>query len=269
MTLEQCAQARKRLGTMGAVILIVFFAALLDSCVARFRAPLFTVHLLPGASERVEGQLGPDIKTLDLLRVETSHPSLQLQMQRLQHGFWLGGNMWVGTISADPGTGAGTYDLKVFAANQTPSTPAAAFRAIVYPDRAALRQSYLSVIRRLFDVAPWMVALACVPALGLVLGLIFFFSQQTQRLLAARGRAEVFLVRIVPDGVAVYFGLGRRHGVAPGMTVALLAPNGEAVGTAVVQQVALEDSMALADQRAAGLRHGAVAALGAAEGQSD
>ena len=48
MTLEQATRARKRLGRIGALICILFFGAILDTCVARFREPLFTVHLVPG-----------------------------------------------------------------------------------------------------------------------------------------------------------------------------------------------------------------------------
>jgi len=257
--------ARKHLGKVGAAVLIVFFASVLDSCVARFREPLFTVHLLPGASELVEGQLDHEIKDLALLRVETADEDVQLEILRRQHGYWLGGNMWVGTISAAPDATAGTYDLKVFAANQPPETPVAAFRAIVYPDPAALQQSHLSLIRRIFDIAPWMVAIACIPALAAVMGLIYFFSQTTQHLLVAQGKAEVFLVKIVGGTTEVYFGLGRRHGVAPGMRVHLFAENGQAVCDAVVRQVDAENSMALADDRAGNLRHGAIAAMATRE----
>lgn len=73
MTLQQSVRARKLLGRIGALIFVVFFGSLLDSCVARFREPLFTVHLLPGGSDLVEGQVDHGLKDLSLLRVETSN----------------------------------------------------------------------------------------------------------------------------------------------------------------------------------------------------
>jgi hypothetical protein len=264
VSLKQSLRLRKLLGRAGAVIVILFFAAVLDSCVARFRAPLFTVHLLPGASELVEGQVDHDLKELSLLRVETSHASVQLQIERFQSGYWLGGSMWVGVISAAPEAAAGTYALRVFAPHRPPATPVAAFQAIVYPDYAALRRSFLSVMRRRFDIAPGMVALACLPALGLVMGLFFLLGRGIDRLLADQGRAEVFLVKSTPGGTALYFGLGRRHGVVPGMRVDVWAESGRPICAAVVQQVDADNAMALAEPRTERLPPGALAVLPAA-----
>ncbi len=246
---------------MGALIVMLFFASVLDSCVARFREPLFTVHLLPGGSERVEGQVDHVLKDLSLLHVETSNACVQLKIDRFQSGTWLGGNMWIGAISAAPDSAVGTYDLRVLAPNQPPETPVAAFQAIVYPDHAALRRSFLSVIRRTFDVAPGMVALACLPLLGLVLGLIYLLGRRVERLMADQGRAEVFLVKTIPGGIELYFGLGRRHGVEPGRRVDICSESGRPIFTAVVQQVDADNAMALAEPRAERLPPGVVAVL--------
>ena len=261
MSLKQSLRLRKRLGQACALIVILFFAAVLDSCVARFREPLFTVHLLPGASELVEGQVDHDMKDLSLLRVETSHASVQLQIKRFQHGFWLGGNMWVGAISAAADAAAGTYDLRVFAPKQPPQTPVAAFQAIVYPDYAALRRSFLSVIRRNFDVAPGMVAVAFLPALALLLGFFFLLGRRIERLMAEQGQAEVFLVKTIPGGIELYFGLGRRHGVAPGMRVDICSEDGQSICAAVVRQADTDNAMALAEPCVEQMPQGAVAVL--------
>jgi hypothetical protein len=263
VTLEQSTRARKALGRVGALVFLVFFASVLDSCVARFREPLFTVHLLPGASELVEGQVDHDLKDLSLLRVDTSNENIQLKIDRFQPGYWLGGNMWIGSISAAVDAAAGTYDLRVFVVNKPLETPVAAFRAHVYPDYAALRQSFLSVIRRTFDVTPGAVALACIPILGMVLGVIYLLGRRVERLLEGRGRAEVFMVKAAPGGVEVYFGLGRRHGVETGMTVQIWTEGGQPICEAVVQRMDDRNAMALADQRADKLPHGAVVAIAA------
>jgi len=261
VTLHQSVRARKLLGLIGALIFVVFFGSVLDSCVARFREPLFTVHLLPGGSDLVEGQVDHALKDLSRLRVETSNESVQLTIDRFQSGLWLGGNMWIGTISVAPDTAVGTYDLRVFDVNQPPPKTVAAFQAIVYPDDAALRQSSFSVVRRTFDVAPGMVALACIPPLGLVMGLAYLLGRHVDRLLARQGRAEVFLTKKAVDGVEVYFGLGRRHGVKPGMTVSIHSENGRPICDAVVQRVDADNSMALAGPPAERLPHGAVVVL--------
>lgn len=261
MTLEQSTRARKTLGKIGALIFVVFFASVLDSCVARFREPLFTVHLLPGASEPVEGQVDHDLKDLSLLRVETLNENVQLKIDRFQPGYWLGGNMWIGSIGAAADAAAGTYDLRVFAVNKPLETPVAAFRAHVYPDYATLCKSFLSVIRRTFDVTPGTVALACIPVLGVVLGLIYLLGRRVELLLAGQGRAEVFMVKAATGGVEVYFGLGNRHGVKTGMTVQIWTENGQPICDAVVQQVDGDNAKALADKRAEKLPHGAVVVL--------
>jgi len=261
VTLEQAARSRKILGRIGALIFILFFGSVLDSCVARFREPLFTVHLLPGESERVEGHIDHSLKDPGLLHVETSNARVQLKIERFQSELWLGGNMWVGVISAAPDAAVGTHDLRVFAPNQASATPIAAFQAIVYPDDAALRRSFLSVIRRTFDIAPGTVALACLPPLGLVLGLIFLLGFHVERLLADQGRAEVFLVKTVPGGIELYFGLGRRHGATPGMRVDICSESGRPICTAVVQQVDAKNAMALTEPRSERLPRGALAVL--------
>ena len=265
MTLHQSVRARKLLGLIGALIFVVFFGSVLDSCVARFREPLFTVHLLPGGSDLVEGQVDHDLKDLSLLRVEASNELVRLAIDRFQSGLWLGGNMWVGTISAATDAAAGTYHLRVFASNRLPEKPVSAFQAIVYPDDAALRKSSFSVVRRTFDVAPGMVALACIPALGLVMGLAYLLGRRVDHLLARQGKAEVFLVKKAPGGMEIYFGLGRRHGVEPGMRVSIHSGNGQSICDAVVQRVDADNAMALSGNPAAErLPHGAMVVLPAA-----
>jgi hypothetical protein len=232
------------------VICFIFFAAVLDSCVARFREPLFTVHLLPGGSEPVEGQVDHDLKDLSRLRIENPDERIHLKIDRFQPGFWLGGNQWIGAISAAADAAPGRYDLRVFDRGQTPAKPVSAFLAIVYADAAGLRQSSFSFIRRGFDASPAMIALACVAALGLILGLIFLMSLRVERLLADEGRAEVFHVKEAGEGFEVYFGLGRRHGVEPGMTVEIRSQEGKRICLAGVRQVDADNAMALVDASA-------------------
>jgi hypothetical protein len=258
VTLEEAVHARKRLGKMGAIICILFFASILDTCVARFREPLFTVHLLPGGSESVEGQLDYNVKELPRMRIETPDARVRLQMDKLQSGFWLGGSMWIGAISAADDTPPDTYDIRVFALDPPSAKPLAAFRAVVYPDYAALRESFFSLIQRTFDIRPWMVAVACMAALGIVLYRMGVLSRRVEQMLADQGRAEIFHVKKADAGFEVWFGLGERHGVEAGMRVDICSENGQPICDAVVQRVDAENGMALADARAERLPQGAV-----------
>ena len=115
------------MGRIGALICILFFGAILDTCVARLREPLFTVHVLPGGSEPVEGQLDHQVKELPQMRIETPDARVRLQIDKLQSGFWFGGSMWIGDISAAADTPPGTYDILVFAVNPPGVKPLADF----------------------------------------------------------------------------------------------------------------------------------------------
>jgi hypothetical protein len=248
-------------GRVGALICILFFGSILDTCVARFREPLFTVHVLPGGSEPVEGQLDHQVKELPPMRIETPDARVRLQVDKLQSGFWFGGSMWIGDISAAGDTPAGTYDILVFTLNPPNSKPVAAFRAVVYPDYAALRESSFSVIQRVLDMRPWMAAVVCMPVLGIVLCLMGALSRRVERLLADHGRAEIFHVKKADAGFEVWFGLGERHGVEPGVRVDICTENGQSICDAVVQHVDAENGMALAGALAERLPRGAVVAL--------
>lgn len=263
VTLDQATRVRKTVGKLGALICILFFVSLLDSCVARVREPLFTVHLLPGQSEPVEGQLDHTVKVISQLRVETTSPSVQLTPEKFQSGFWFGGNMWIGVITAAADAKAGTYDMRVFDANVPDSKPVAAYRAIVYRDYSAMRESFYSVIQRVFDVRPWIVALWCIPAIGLVFGAMYLLSWRIERLLADMGRAEVFQVQKVDQGIELWFGLGKKHGVEAGMQVNVSTDSGSHICTAVVLRTDDENGIALADDRAERLPKGAVVSLSA------
>jgi hypothetical protein len=261
VTLEQATRARKRMGRIGALVCILFFGSILDTCVARFREPLLTVHLLPGGSEPVEGQLDHNVKELPQMRIETPSAHVRLQIDKLQSGFWLGGSMWIGHISAAGEATPGVYEILVFGLNPPSAKPVAAFRAVVYPDYAALRESFFSVIQRAFDIRPWVVAGACLPALGIVLCLMVVLARRVEQLLAGQGRAEIFHVKKAAAGFEVWFGLGERHGVEAGDRVDICAANGQPICDAMVQRVDAENGMALADARAERLPRGAVVSL--------
>jgi hypothetical protein len=261
VTLEQAARDRKRLGKIGAIICVLFFGAILDTCIARMREPPFTVHMVPGDSETVEGPLGHNVDALPRMRIETSDERVRLQIDRLQSSFWFGASMWIGEISAADDASPGTYHIRIFALDPPSAKPLAAFEAVVYPDYAALRESFLSVIQRTFDVPPWMAAVACLPALGIVLYQMYQLSRRVERLLADQGQAEIFHVKKTDAGLEVWFGLGKRHGVEAGARVDICSENGQPICDAVVRRVNAENGMALADARVGFLPRGAVVVL--------
>jgi hypothetical protein len=98
---------------------------------------------------------------------------------------------------------------------------------------------------------------------------VWFFSQRVEKLLADQGRAEIFHVKKADAGFEVWFGLGERHGVEPGVRVDICTENGQPICDAVVQRVESENGMALADARAERLPRGAVVALRAGRARQE
>ncbi|MEJ5357046.1 MAG: hypothetical protein WHT06_00105 [Desulfobacterales bacterium] len=247
MDLARTDRAAKRLGRVGLVVFLVFFAFLLDSCVARFREPLFTVNLLPGESAWVDGMLDPEVKDLARLEVESEDETVRLRLDRIQQGFWLGGTMWVGEVTVAPGASPGARELRVRLREKPPEEPpVGAWRVVVHTDADSLRRSRLSLLRRHFGIAPGLAALACVPLLALVLLRGYLLGRRRERLLAAEGFAEIFLSRSVPGGTEVFFGLFPEAGVAPGGTVAILDREGRPIAAARVERTDGRNALALA-----------------------
>lgn len=247
MDLERTDRAAKRLGRLGLVVFLLFFACLLDSCVARFREPLFTVNLLPGESAWVDGMLDPEVKDLARLEAESDDDAVRLRLDRLQRGFWLGGTMWVGEVTVDPAASPGVRELRVRLRGEPPEEPpVGAWRVVVHADADSLRRSQLSLLRRHLGIAPGLAALACVPLLALVLLLGFLLGRRRERLLAAQGFAEIFLSRSVPGGTEVFFGLFPEAGVAPGGTVSILDREGRPIAAARVEKTDGRNAVAFA-----------------------
>jgi hypothetical protein len=169
MNHSQALRLRSFIGKIGAVVCILMFLALLDSCVSRVREPLFTVKLLAGTSEPVEGQLDPKIYDKSQLHVKSSSEQVRLLIHELRTGFWFGGNMWIGEIVADTDALPGSYDIFVYTPMDKPGTPSSAFKTLVYANSEALQRSSLSFRERTFCVKPWMVSLFCVPIIGIIL----------------------------------------------------------------------------------------------------
>lgn len=240
-------RAAKRLGRLGLVVFVVFFACLLDTCVARFREPLFTVHLVPGERAWVDGMLDPEVTELAQLGVETTDDAVRFRLDRLQRGFWLGGTMWVGEVAVDPGALPGVREVRVRRLAKPPDDPPeGAWRIVVHPDAASRRQSHLSLLRRHLGIAPGLAALACVPLLALILLGGWVLGRRQERRLAEEGLFEIFLSRTVPEGIEVFFGLAAGAAVEPGRPVLIVDRERRPIAEALVKKTDGKNAAALA-----------------------
>jgi len=247
MNLEQISVFRKFARRTGAIFFILIFVAVIDGCVAKFREPINVFNILPGQSVKVDGPLDLKIQDTRELTYTGTSDNVRLSFDAIQAGFWLGGNMWIGTVTTDKLIPPGEYDVTVYTRGETDIKKKVVFRIKVFKDYASYRQSFKSVIRRYLDFSPWQLLLFCLPLSALTVGIVFYLSKRFEELLAREGKAEIY--RIVKGDTAceISFGLGTKHGVQPGTRLSLLNESGHPAGSAVVQKVSETDSSAFVE----------------------
>lgn len=246
MNLEQATRWRNWIGKAGALFCAIFLLAALDGLISQMRQPQNLVELLPGESVDVNGALSENISGIDALEYQSSSELVTLQFEAVHSGFWLGGQMWRGKLTADPHILPGSYHVTVMRKAQPftqPTTkPSAVFKITVHADHDSYRRSALSLAWRYLDVSPWWVFTVFLLATALVLGAVYFLSHRREGLLAQEGKAEVYHIRIKESEYEIAFGLGRVHGVHPGARLPLLNERGIPIGHVEVRDVAQADS---------------------------
>lgn len=245
MTLEQATARRTLAARLAALCCGLALLGVLDALVASLRTPVNLVHTLPGANVAIDGpapevaQAPQDLAAKD----DTRRPdAFQVAITDIHRGYFLGGHRWRGNLTVSAATPPGKYTLVVYAA-QNPAKGGMAFRVVVHPDEGSLRRSSLSLFLRFLDVSPWKVAFLCLPFILAAFGTVFLMSQTIERLLAARGLAEVYRVVRKEGVLEVAFGLGTSHGVSPGSRLRLLNQAREPVGVVEVRESSATDSL--------------------------
>lgn len=245
MNLDQVSVLRKFARRAGAIFFILIFVAVIDGCVAKFREPINVFNILPGQSVKVDGPLDLKIQDTKELSYVSTSDNVRLSFDAIQAGFWLGGNMWLGTVTTDTLIQPGQYDITVYTRGETDIKKKFVFRIKVFKDYESYRQSFKSVIRRYLDFSPWWILLFCLPLTALTVGIVFYLSKRFEELLAREGKAEIYRIIRGDKGCEISFGLGTKHGVQPGARFSLLNESGHPAGSAVVQKVSQTDSSAI------------------------
>lgn len=245
MNLEQISKLRKFARRMGAIFFILVFVTILDGCIAKFREPINVFNILPGQSIKVDGPLDSKIKNTKELTYTSTSDNVRLSFDAIQTRFWLGGNMWIGTVTTNKLIQPGEYDVTVYPRGETDIKKKFIFRIKVFKDYESYRQSFKSIIKRYLDFSPWWILLFCLPLGALTVGIVWYLSQRFEELLAREGKAEIYRIIRGDNGCEISFGLGTKHGVQPGTRLSLLNESGRPVGSAVVQKVSETDSLAL------------------------
>lgn len=240
----QASKRRKLVGIAAAVFLILFMTAVLESCVARIRQPMNALHVLPGASVKINGPLEKKFKVQDLTYVSSSN-LIQLSINEIYSGFWFGGTEWSGTLMISPLIEPGEYRLTVFPKEYKSQKPPLFFQIFVHQDQLSLRKSSTSIVRRYIGIAPWWVISFFFFLTGVAFLIVFNLSNKVEQLMAKEGEAEVYWMRTGIMGHEIAFGLGTKNGVKPGDRFILYNEEGRPVGTVEVQKVSETDSVGI------------------------
>jgi len=245
MDLDQASQRRNLAGWAGALFFLLAFLALMDGLIGQFREPANLIKLLPGLTAEIDGPLQEEVPGVQDLTYFSDSEDLQLTLATVHKGYFLGGNLWRGQVTASPRILPGEYHLTVVPRRSTSKEATLAFRIMVFADPFSLQLSSKSLIRRYTGISPWGAAALCLPGIILAFGLVFYLSQQLDRLMAQQGRAEIYRV-IKRDGAfEIHFGLGTDQGVQPGQELQVYDSQAQAVGLARVESAAPGDAVAL------------------------
>ncbi|MEW6186501.1 MAG: hypothetical protein AB1585_12270 [Thermodesulfobacteriota bacterium] len=244
MTLEQIQFRRAWAGRLGALLSLLLFLVILDALVARFREPLNRFSGLPGTSLAVNGPLAEKIDRIQDLSFQSPSPDIRLEFENLQTGFWLGGNLWNGRLHIGPQIRPGQYPLAVLSGKAGEGPKAFFFRIEVFPDQPAMRKSSKSFLISTLGLYPWPTALTLAPLILLTFGAVFWLSHQSDALLARQGKAEIYRLKKTDQGLEIFFGLGKNHGLKPGDPLTLINSSGARLGSVTVTEVQADYSAA-------------------------
>jgi len=243
MDLNQALTWRKLLGKACALFCLLASLAIIDGLVAKFREPVNVFHVLPGEEADIDGPIPENIKDTAALTYTSDARDLAVTFKVIHPGYFLGGNMWRGSLAVGRNLAPGKYVVTVRPKDYPAAKPGYQFRVVVYPDVLSQRAAFQSQIKRQTGLSPYLVAAGFLPLILITLGAVYFLSQRIDTLQAKEGLAEVYRV-IREDGqFQVTFGLGTEHGVNPGDQVTLFDPEGNYVGKVLVQESSPQDSV--------------------------
>ena len=250
MNLKQASHWRDRAGWVGAAFCLLALLALIDGLVGRWRETDRVIKLLPGWTAEINGPLLEEVKDPRELTYLSDTNHLKLAFAAVHRGYFWGGYLWRGQITAGFQIQPGEYHLTVVPRRSTARQATPAFRVVVFADALSLQRSAQSAIRRHTGFSPWGLAAVCLPGILLSFGAVFYLSLKLDLLLARQGQAEIYRVIRRDGGYEVHFGLGTTHGVQPGLELRVYNQQGQAVGLARVEHCAPKDAIALvtADQ---------------------
>ena len=246
MQLQQAIAWRTWAGRACMFFCLLATFAVLDGVVAKFFEPTNVFHVLPGEAAPANGPLPENIRRIEELSFTSDAADLTVVLDTIHSGYFLGGNMWRGRLLVGAAVAPGKYTVSIRPRDYPPEKPGYQIRVIVYPDPRSQRSAYFSLIKRHTGHSPYLLALACLPLIGLMFGAVFLLSRRIDTLAAAIGMAEIYHVARQEGLYRLTFGMGQKHGIRVGDKVTILDPTGKYVGAARVEAATENDATAAA-----------------------
>jgi len=246
MNLKQATYLRKLCGIIIAVLFFMVLLSILDGFIAKFTSSINVLNLLPAQTAKLNGYLeDKSIKNPDRLNYTINSKFIKLNFIDFQTDYWFGSNMWRGVVTVDNSITSGIYDLKVYVKGETTLKPTSVFKINVYKDHESYRKSFKSVIQRNLGISPWWLTIGIFLLILPGCGVIFYLSNKIEYIMAQQGKAELYRVINVDNGMEIYFGLGTKHGIKAGMKFFLNDEKEHTIGIIEVSEASETDSCAL------------------------
>ncbi|MFZ2448496.1 MAG: hypothetical protein WAW37_19220 [Syntrophobacteraceae bacterium] len=244
MNLEETTRLKNWLAKIAAAFCFLFILCGVDGGVAYLREPLNSLRLLPGESIRLTGPLAPGATLPDHMTFESSSDSVAMSIEEVISGFFLGGQMWRGTLRLAPDAKPGEYLIAVFGKSDLKKVGSNLFQVIVYGDRASYLAASKSLLLRYSGVSAWAWSGGFLGLVLLCCGGLYLLGLKIDRLMADEGEAEVYLVTKDELGFSLYFALGERNGIAKGSRLILMDPKRRPIEEITVESVSETDALA-------------------------
>ncbi|MCX8027473.1 MAG: hypothetical protein N3A62_06440 [Thermodesulfovibrionales bacterium] len=236
---------RRFIGRVAFLVLMAVLLSLLDGCIVKVRQPLNLFYIIVGETIPIDGSLEKRVEDHKLLTYTSTSPMLNLEIEAVQRGYWFGGNMWIGKLTALKGIKTGEYEINVFDKRTNEKLHPVPIRIIVYNNKEELNKASLSVIQRNLNISPWIAALLLLPICIVFVGISFLMSNKIENLMKKYSMAEIYMK--VPDkegALFVRFELGKQDGLNEGDKVQIFDADLNPLGEAVVVETDKKDSTA-------------------------
>lgn len=244
MSIADTQAVRRYLGYAAMGLFAICLVTLADGLIGQFKRDYNALEALPGSSQPLTGPMPPKAQALKEVAIEGNQGPVRLVFTERLTGYWLGTDMWRGTIKIDPSAPPGEYVLKVRDQGLEPQSPLLVFKVRVRRDEQDMQLSSPSLIKKHLGIQPFVLA-AGMFALGAVIsGAAFLMARTLERQMKLEGQAEIYMVKKGPEGLAVTFSLGSEDGVTPGLDLLIRNEAGMTVGTAKVVSCTAQDATA-------------------------